>query len=150
MKKVIGTVKNAFFYTTAIFTAVICIFMLVFLSQGMGEKRLMDVGVLECSLIFAAISGVCIAVVGMFEKLPAIFRYIIDFILSYAAFFLWFRMLAANASNILPSHFFMLSTVYVVVFAVIACFAALLKKLSGEKKKSAEYEGVFTETTEEK
>ena len=149
MKKFIETVKKAFFYTTAIFTAVICVFMLVFLFQGMEEKRLMDIGVLECSLVFAAISGACIAVVGIFQKLPAIFRYIIDFVLSYAAFFLWFKMLAASAANILPSHFFMLSTVYAVVFAVAACFAALISKLSSGKK-TAEYEGMLEDTTEEK
>lgn len=150
MKKVIGTLKNAFFYTTAIFTAVILLFMLVFLAQGMEEKRLMDVGVLECSLVFAAISGVCIAVVGVFEKLPLIFRYIINFILSYAAFFLWFKMLTSAVANILPSHFFVLSTVYAVIFAVVACFAALMKRLAGGKKKSAEYEDVFTGAPEEK
>ena len=149
MKKIIGAIKNAFFNTTAIFTAVICVFMLVFLSQGMEEKRLLDVRVLECSLVFAAISGVCIAVVGIFQKLPAIFRYIIDFVLSYAAFFLWFKMLSASAANILPSHFFMLSTAYVVIFAVVACFAALMNKLSSGKK-PAEYDGIFADTTEEK
>lgn len=140
MKTIIETAKKAFFYTTAIFTAVICIFMLVFLAQGTGGNQGLNAQVFKSSIIFAAISGVCIAVVGVFEKLPAIFRYIIDFILSYAAFFLWFRMLASKGSNILPSHFFTLSTVYVVIFAAVACFAALMNRLLAVKKECADKE----------
>ena len=148
MKKVIETLKNAFFYTTAIFTAITCIFMLVFLMAQNGEAANMNLIVPKCSLIFAAISGVCIAVVGAFSKIPAIFRYIIDFALSYAALFLWFKMLSAGMPSILPSHFFMISTVYAVIFAVVACFVAVMTRLLKGKnsvKAKEEYEEVYSE-----
>lgn len=136
MKKVIETLKNAFFYATAIFTAVICVFMLVFLMAQNGEEANLNLSVPKCTLVFAAISGVCIAVVGAFSKIPAIFRYLIDFALSYAALFLWFKMLSSSSSGILPSHFFMISTVYAVIFAVVVCFAALMSKLAKGKKEA--------------
>ena len=149
MKKVIKTLKNAFFYTTAIFTAVICFFILVYLLIEGGDKGL-NLAVPKCTLLFAGISGVCIAIVGAFSKIPAIFRYVIDFVLSYGALFVWFKMLSAGIETILPSHFFMFSTVYAVIFTVIACFAALMTKLSGENKKNekndGEYDEVFSET----
>ena len=153
MKKVIDILKNAFFYTTAIFTAVTSVFMLVFMMQEMENMHWIDIGVLNCTLVFAAISGVCIAAVGAFKKLPAIFRYIIDFVLSYAALFLWFKMLASTASNVLPSHFFVISTVYAVIFALVALFAALFGRLSAENKngetENKEYEGVFSDVKKE-
>lgn len=151
MKTALNTLIKAVIYMVAIFILTGGIFLLVYkLNADANVDTYVNVHVpviLKSTAIFAAISGVCFAVVGIFKKLPAIFGYLIDFCLSYGAFCLWYKMLE-KAKTQPTSRFFALSAVFVIIFSIVAGLGALVKYLIAKKKKSApeqKYEKLFSD-----
>ena len=147
MKTVLKTVIKAVVYSLFVFALTIGLLMFVYKLNADGEtviKTFIPV-IIKSTAVFAAISGVCFAIVGLFKRLPAIFGYLIDFCLSYGAFCIWYKMLSSSLAQPM-SRFFAVSTVYVIVFAVVACLRALIKRIFRSKKKPAadkEYENQF-------
>lgn len=93
-------------------------------------------------LIFALIAGAVVTMVDLIPKVPSVIKYVIKFGLVYAAF--WFWMLDGDGVN--GSQKLIMSTVYVVAYAVIAVLGAILKFV--EKKLAVgetDYKSVYTE-----
>lgn len=92
-------------------------------------------------LIFALLTGVIITVTDIIPKIPSAVKYLIKFVLVYGAYWLWLFDGNSNASHIL-----LMSTVYVIVFALIAVlgavFAFIGRKLSA---KNGEYKKQYSE-----
>ena len=148
MKKIIGFVRNVFYTTSAIFFAVSAFLIIVFTAVGeMNEDAVFQFSLLTDSMLFAFISGLAITVFASVPKL-SYFRYALDFVFSYGAFYLSFFYLTGRNKQF--SQIFSLSTLFVIVFAAVCGLSVLFRKLENGKKTSEEYESIYSEPKKDK
>ncbi len=102
------------------------------------------------TMIFSAVAGFAVTAVDAFGKVPSPIRYIIKLVIIYIGLYFWrFDGVKLNGgTDILGgSTKLIMSTLYVVVFALIALIGAVgsygLKRLA---KKDGEYENVYSES----
>lgn len=147
MKSLIGFIKKTFFNTAAIYFLISAvIFITFFAASEMNAASSGAVGLQLYSMLFSFITALCFSVLGAVKKLPSAARYIVGFVLSYAAFYLCFFVLTGNAKNF--TALFALSTVYVIAYVLIIALGALSDKLCGNGQKEEDYESVYTNTQE--
>lgn len=147
--KIINLVRKFLNITFALFTCLAFAMIIFYRTSGVFgglmwawtdiEKMFVDI------LIFALVSGAVVTATDLIPVIPSAVKYVIKFVLVYGAF--WFWMLDGEAVN--GSQKLIMSTVYVVAYAVIAVLGAVLKFI--EKKLSAncaDYKNVYKEENE--
>ena len=147
--KIINLVRKFLNITFALFTCLAFAMIIFYRTSGVFgglmwawtdiEKMFVDI------LIFALVSGAVVTATDLIPVIPSAVKYVINFVLVYGAF--WFWMLDGEAVN--GSQKLIMSTVYVVAYAVIAVHGAVLKFI--EKKLSAngaDYKNVYKEENE--
>ena len=147
--KIINLVRKFLNITFALFTCLAFAMIIFYRTSGVFgglmwawtdiEKMFVDI------LIFALVSGAVVTATDLIPVIPSAVKYVIKFVFVYGAF--WFWMLDGEAVN--GSQKLIMSTVYVVAYAVIAVLGAVLKFI--EKKLSAngaDYKNVYKEENE--
>lgn len=149
--KVLGLLKKFFNITFALYTCMafaIMVFYRSFDVYGGISWVWSDIEMMFGNiLLFAAYSGFIIALTDAFSKLPAALRYVIKLVLVYVGYYVWMKK---SVPGVTSSQILIMTTLYVVVFAVIALAGTLLAL--AEKKltvKEQDYKEVFGDDKKE-
>lgn len=92
--------------------------------------------------LFSAISSLAFVLLDIPEKLNRALTHILKFIVSYGAFYVSFFALVKSSAE--PINIVVISTVFVVIYAVVASLAALFSRLCAPKAAADEYESIYT------
>ncbi|MBE6704785.1 MAG: hypothetical protein E7583_05940 [Ruminococcaceae bacterium] len=143
--KLIEQLKKLFNITFAIYTCFAFAIMIFYKTSGKTGGVMWAWSDIEMMfgyiLIFAAYSGLVITLTDIIPKLNQAARHVIKLALVYAGYFVWMKK---SVPGVTSSQILIMTTLYVVVFAVVSVAAALLT--FAEKKmtvKEPEYKSVF-------
>ncbi len=140
MNKIIKLIKKTFFITSALYMlSSLFIFFVFFLASEKDPVFNGAVSLQMHCLLFSFISAVGFSVLGEL-RISAAARVIIEFVVSFAAF--WFSVFYLTGNAAQYRALFAFSTVFVVVYAICGGFVALINKLSCEEK---EYERIYSD-----
>lgn len=143
--KFINFFKKLFGITFALYTCLA--FTMIFLYKASGlQGGLMwawtDIAKMFGDiLVFAVWMAIIVSFTDIIPKIPGVLRHIIKLVLGYIAFYFWML----DGVNVKAGNILMMSTIYVVVFAVISAGGAILATI--EKKlavPSKEYNSIYT------
>ena len=145
MKKIIPHVKKFFGITFALYTCVSFGMMLLniaFVSAAAPEWS--GVALLFSQiLLFASLCGLFVTVFDAIKKLNRVLGHLLKFVFCYGAFYLCFFALVKGASE--PINIVVLSTAFVLIYAVVAAISAGIRALSVKGEKSDEYVNVYSD-----
>ncbi len=143
--KVINQLKKLFSITFALYTCFAFAIMIFYKTSGSSGGVMWAWSDIEMMfgniLLFSAYTGVIVTLADIFSKIPTAIRYLIKLILVYAGYYFWMKL---SVPNVTSSQILIMSTIYVLVFAVVAIAAASLNFV--EKKltvKEPEYKSVY-------
>ena len=144
MKKILSVIKKFFTVTFALYTCTSYGMMLLNVATVNGEAPQWSGVALLFShiLLFSALTGLSQAVICAFDKLNGVISHLLRFIISYGAFYLCFFALGKSVPQ--PINVVVMSTIFTVIYAVVAGAFALASALSRRTvKDSEEYESVY-------
>ncbi len=146
MKKIIPHVTKFFNITFALYTCVSFGMMLLNIAFVTGEApKWNGVALLFAHmLLFSAICGLAITLTSIPKKLSGALAHVIRFVCCYGAFYLCFFALVKNTAE--PINVVVLSTAFVIIYAVVAVACAVFRALLCKKAAAAdEYENVYSD-----
>lgn len=147
-QKISAFVKKIFFNTAAIyFLTSALIFITFFYVNELDPASSGAVNLQLYSMLFAFASSVFLAIVGAIPRLPQALRTVLGFVLCYASMYVCFFAITGRGRDF--RSIFALSTVFLIIYAVICVLSAVDRKICAGKKDDS-YQSVYSELSDNK
>ncbi len=150
--KVLNQIKKLLNITFAIYTCMAFAIMVFYRTSdvygGIGWAWSDIERMFGSILILSAYSGLVITLTDIIPKLNQAARHVIKLVLVYAGYFVWIKK---SVPGVTASQILIMTTLYVIVFAIIALAGALLGYFEKEMTvKESEYKNVYVDKAQEK
>ena len=145
-KSISSFIKRVFFGTAAIyFLTSVLIFITFFHVNELDPARSGAVNLQLYSMLFSFMCAFFTSLAGLIPRIGTALRVVINFLLCYCSMYVSFFAVTGRGRDF--RSIFALSTVFLVIYAIICALCALDRKITSGKKED-NYESIYTENSD--